>query len=283
MRSKGNDVIHKVVNGERRWAIAEGDCLEVFTNLPDKFADVIVTDPPYGHKNADDGDLISRARHALGQVKREAAEHRRPIANDGEEAGEIYRKALPEMFRVLRDPGCCCCCGGGGGPDPQFARWSLWMDEVFQFKQMVVWDKGPIGMGWHYRRSYEVILVGEKPGGATAWYDTTRQVENIIRPGQYGISKIIPSANEHGCAKPWELARHFIQLHTKPGDVVFDPFCGHGWVGEAALRTGRRFVGIEIDPYWAGRARERLASVESQADLFAPVESRPKVVDEVML
>lgn len=47
---------------------------------------------------------------------------------------------------------------------------------------MIVWDKGPMGMGWHYRRSYETVLVAEKPGAACRWYDDTNGIENIIRP-----------------------------------------------------------------------------------------------------
>ena len=79
---------------------------------------------------------------------------------------------------------------GGGGPDPQFARWALELDQHLDFKQMVVWDKGPMGMGWHYRRSYETVLVAQKPGAACRWFDKTNRIENIIRH----IPKIIPQA-----------------------------------------------------------------------------------------
>lgn len=170
-----------------------GDALTVLPTLADKSIDCIITDPPYGHNNADNGDLISRARHALGQVAQGGEEHKRPIANDGPEANDLLRDCLPEWKRLLVPGGCCCCCCCGGGPDPQFARWSLWLDEVLEFKQMVVWDKGPIGMGWHYRRSYETVLVATKPGAACKWYDDSDKIENIIRPGYKGIKKIIPS------------------------------------------------------------------------------------------
>jgi DNA modification methylase len=152
---------------------------------------------------------------------------------------------LPQLARLLRCC-CCCCCCGGGGPDPQFARWSLWIDEFLRFKQMIVWDKGPIGMGWHYRRSYETILVAQKGKGKTRWYDQTHRIENVIRPGS-GIRKIIPRADEHPTAKPPELAEHFIRLHTLRGHVVLDPFMGRASTAIAAIRTGRRFIGIELD------------------------------------
>lgn len=220
------------------------DCREILPKLEAGSVDAVVTDPPYGHNN-NNGDLIHRREEALG---RGPCGDNRAIANDGVEAGELFRQSLPEWNRLLAGGGCCCCCcGGGGGPDPQFARWSLWVDEVFDFKQMVVWDKGPMGMGWHYRRSYETVLVGQKRGGPCRWFDESQTIENIIRPGDYGIRKIIPSAEQHPTEKPWQLGAHFIRLHTQAGQTVLDPFMGQGAFAFAAIRTGRRFIGIEIE------------------------------------
>jgi len=237
-----------------------GDCLELLQEIPDKTVDLVLTDPPYGHHNNNNGDLISRREAALGRDKYIPDRDNRPIPNDGEEANEIFQAALL-LWRHLLKPGCCCCCGGGG-PDPQFARWSLWLDEVFRFKQMVIWDKGPMGMGWHYRRSYETVLVAEVPGAACKWYGG-RNVENIIRPGAYGIRKIIPSTEDHPTPKPVELGAHFILLHSKPGDIVLDPFCGYGAFCVAAKKLGRRYIGIDISSDYVKIARERLEAVET--------------------
>ena len=241
-----------------------GDCLEILPTLPK--VEMVFTDPPYGHNN-NSGDLIHAREAALGLAPKIGSDRPRPIANDGPEANDLFRAVLPELNRVLLSKGCCCCCCGGG-PDPQFARWSLWLDEVFDFKQMVIWDKGPMGMGWHYRRSYETVLVAEKKGGSR-WFDETDKIENIIRPGQYGIRKIIPQADEHPTAKPPELAQHFIRLHTQAGETVLDPFMGHGSTGEAALRIGRKFVGIELDEAHFVPACERIENAQRQARMFA--------------
>jgi DNA modification methylase len=239
-----------------------GDCLEVMKDWPDKCVDLVLTDPPYGHNN-NNGDLISRREAALGRGEYVPDRDNRPIANDGKEANELYKKTLPIWYRLLK-PGhcCCCCCCGGGGPNPQFARWSLWMDEVFNFKQQIIWDKGPMGMGWHYRRSYETILVGTKPGAAIPW-NGGRSIENIIRPGQYGIRKIVPSANEHPTTKPIELAELFIRLHSNSDDIILDSFCGHGWGCVAAKKLGRRYIGIDISKEYCEIARERLKSIDT--------------------
>ena len=242
-----------------------GDCLDIMRALPDNSIDMIFADPPFGHNN-NNGDLISKWEEALGQGKNTSPkENFRPIANDGIEANELVQKFFVEAKRLLK-PGCCCCCCccGGGGPDPQFAHWSLWLDKVLEFKQMVVWDKGRMGMGWHYRRSYETILVAQKKGAACKWYDETQQIENIIRPGYKGIRKIIPSATQHPTEKPQQLASHFIQLHSEKDDTILDPFAGHGSTLRAAKNAGRKYIGIEISEKYCEIAVRRLG----QENLF---------------
>lgn len=233
-----------------------GDCREVLPQMEDASVDFIFTDPPYGHNNNNNGDLIHRREPALGRLPGgENPPLARPICNDGEEANELIRWSFYEWKRLLRAEGCCCCCCCcGGGPDPQFARWSLWMDEALSFKQMVVWDKGPIGMGWHYRRSYETVLVGHK-GARCRWYDTSDHIENIIRH----IPKIIPQAKDHPTPKPPALVEWFMLLHTQRGDVILDPFAGHGTTLRVAKDLGRRAVGVEIDEEFCEVTAKRLS------------------------
>jgi DNA modification methylase len=243
--------------------IYHGDCREVLPGMADGSVDFIFTDPPYGHNNNNNGDLIHRREAALGRGESGPA---RPIACDGVEANDLIQWSFNEWARLLSPGCCCCCCGGGGGPDPQFARWALWLDEVFDFKQMVVWDKGPIGMGWHYRRSYETVLVGQKPGAACRWFDESNRVENIIRD----IGRIIPSAADHPTVKPTALPLHFLRLHTERDDLILDPFMGSGTTLVAAKLEARRAIGIEIEERYCEIAANRLA----QGVLFGVARSR---------
>jgi site-specific DNA-methyltransferase (adenine-specific) len=221
--------------------IYHADCREILPELPK--VDMIFTDPPYGHNN-NNNDLIHNREKALGVSS--IQQPGRKIENDGPEANELAKWFFGQAARLLKPGCCCCCCCCGGGPDPQFARWSLWIDEVLEFKQMVVWDKGPMGMGWHYRRSYETVLVAQKAGAACHWYAKTSNIENIIRPGQYGISKIIPQKENHPTEKPVELGSFFIQLHSQEGETILDPFMGSGTTLRAAKDLGRKAIGIEI-------------------------------------
>lgn len=45
------------------------------------------------------------------------------------------------------------------------------------------------------------------------------------------------------------IARHLVDLHTRPGQLVVDPFCGCGVIPVEAAITGRRVVAGDINPY----------------------------------
>ena len=216
--------------------------------------DMVFTDPPYGHHN-NNGDLINRREAALGKPKSKSSAAR-PIANDGAEANDVVRAVFSIVADLLKPGSCCCCCCGGGGPDPQFARWSLWLDEVIPFKMCVVWDKGGLGMGWHYRRNWECILIAEKPGAACKWYGG-HDVPNVIRD----IGKIIPSAEQHPTEKPVALPAFFMELHSLPGDVVFEPFLGSGSTLVAAEQLGRHVRGIDLEPSFIDMTLRRWAKL----------------------
>ena len=233
--------------------IYHGDCLSILPKLPDKSVDLILTDPPYG-LNYNNGDLASRTEAAFGGNKTRMKP--RPIQGDDEEkANETFKSFMVESARILKPCGCCCCCGGGGGPKPLFARWTLWMDETPQmhFKQAVVWNKGGLGMGIHYRRNYEFILVAQKDGNGACIWNGGKTTSNI-----FNIPKIIPQEEEHPTAKPIELMEHFIHLHSNKENIVIDPFFGHGTTLVAAKRLGRKAIGIEICKDYCRIAVKRL-------------------------
>ena len=70
----------------------------------------------------------------------------------------------------------------------------------------------------------------------------------------------------HPAPFPVELPRRVIELYTFKGDTVLDPWCGSASHAVAALRTGRHFVGFDIDPDYVALARRR---VEAERDALA--------------
>jgi len=65
--------------------------------------------------------------------------------------------------------------------------------------------------------------------------------------------------NSHPCVKPTDLMRYLCRLVTPPGGIVFDPFCGSGSTGKAAVLEGFEFIGIEQDAAYVEIARNRIA------------------------
>ncbi len=69
----------------------------------------------------------------------------------------------------------------------------------------------------------------------------------------------IPSVranNNHEAKFPLELPRRIIKLLTFPGDTVLDCFMGSGTTAVAAIREGRKYIGIEKEPKYVALARE---------------------------
>ena len=64
----------------------------------------------------------------------------------------------------------------------------------------------------------------------------------------------------HPNEKHIDICLKMVSLFSDRGETVFDPFCGSGAIGEAAIRLGRNYVGWDQDPEWAYKANMRLAS-----------------------
>lgn len=62
----------------------------------------------------------------------------------------------------------------------------------------------------------------------------------------------------HPTQKPVDLLEYLIKTYTLPGEVVLDNCMGSGSTGEAAINTGRKFIGIEKDTHYFEIAKERL-------------------------
>src|SRR6266545_4321033 len=64
--------------------------------------------------------------------------------------------------------------------------------------------------------------------------------------------------------KPVELFVRPIEFHTKPGDIVYEPFCGSGTQLIAAERTGRVCCAMEQEPLYVDIAVRRWEAFSGQ-------------------
>ncbi len=72
----------------------------------------------------------------------------------------------------------------------------------------------------------------------------------------------------HPCQLPEKLMERIIKLASRPGDVVFDPFCGAGTTAMAAMKLDRRFVVTDVDAKYVRITREKIAAMRQHADMF---------------
>jgi DNA modification methylase len=121
-------------------------------------------------------------------------------------------------------------------------------------KELVIWDKGGLGLGAHYRQNYEYVIIATRPGSNCMWRGNGRE-PNILR-----VNRCVPRPGGHPTPKPVELMAHFIRLHSDKGSIVLDPFSGQGPTLVAAMNLNRKFIGIEIDEGHCRAAAERLTS-----------------------
>lgn len=81
---------------------------------------------------------------------------------------------------------------------------------------------------------------------------------------------------KHLCPLQLDLIERAIRLWSNPGDVVLSPFMGIGSEGVVSMRTGRRYIGVELKDSYFRQACKNIASAESvtaYGDLFGSGEA----------
>ena len=101
----------------------------------------------------------------------------------------------------------------------------------------------------------QLAMTGAKAGnvGTYAGYaDEGRNLRSVwtINPQPY--------REAHFATFPTALVEPCIKAGSKSGDLILDPFAGSGTVGCVALKLGREFVGIELNPDYSRMARESI-------------------------
>jgi DNA modification methylase len=125
----------------------------------------------------------------------------------------------------------------------------------------------PAGAGrhpWGFKQFLPVLLYGASPTvslgkGATCATAIT--------------SSELPTKDSkaHPVPKPVGWMTWSVQLASRPGETVLDPFMGSGTTGVACVKLGRKFIGIEVDEGYFELACDRLRKAHAQADMFFSV------------
>jgi site-specific DNA-methyltransferase (adenine-specific) len=94
---------------------------------------------------------------------------------------------------------------------------------------------------------------GVGPYNEEAFLQYVRDPNNIL---QCGFGK--GEGGLHPTQKPVRLMQALIELTTKPGQIVIDPFAGSGSTLVAARNLGRHFIGFELEGKYVQVCRDRL-------------------------
>lgn len=65
-----------------------------------------------------------------------------------------------------------------------------------------------------------------------------------------------------------------VEKVSQIGGSILDPFMGSGTTGVACVRTGRKFIGVELEPRYFDIACRRIENEYAKRALFEPVPHR---------
>lgn len=250
--------------------VITGNALDVLDHLPNESVDCVWTDPPYFLSN--DGFTCQAGK--MVPVNKGDWDKSRGV----EEDHAFNRAWLAACYRVLKPAGTVWISG----------THHVYLSVGFGLMQLgyrilndIVWEKPnpPPNLGTRtFTHSTEIILWATKaPKGSghkyTFNYDEMKkeaggkQMKTVWRFAPPGADE--KRFGKHPTQKPLDLVARCLRASTRRGDVVVDPFMGSGTTGVAALRLGRKFVGIDQDSEYVRIALDRLEDTESVASFKA--------------
>jgi site-specific DNA-methyltransferase (adenine-specific) len=233
-----------------------GDCLEILPTLTG--VDALITDPPYSSGGQFRGDRAQKT--SLKYVQTDSVlTTRAEFSGDNRDQRAFLAWSSIWFGYALRcsNPGAVACIFTDWRQLPtmtdavQCGGW-VWRNLVTWWKPGVRMQRGRFSSSAEYvvYASSGVPIEGE------------RSPQNVI-----SFAPVGGEDKDHIAEKPLELMETLIGI-TLPGALVLDPFMGSGTTGVAAVKTGRRFIGIEIDERSFNVACRRISDTLARPDMF---------------
>ena len=233
-----------------------------------KRAHLMATDWPYG-VSYDGGNHPTTWNKAGRRISSQEKTRHWDDYRDADELGSFYsdclrialehalvsRPVIYTFFAMMKAP----------------AVFAAWEQVGLLAHQVCIWQKSRRVLSrCDYMWDYEPLLYGwvkgrrphperRPPAEATAVWS----VGSAIEDGQGGL---------HPTQKPVELIRRPIAYHTRPGEIIYEPFSGSGTALIAAEMTGRTCYAMELSPAFCDAATQRWENFTGRR---ATVEVRP--------
>lgn len=207
-----------------------GDCLEVLPTL--QGIDALVSDPPYGisfvHGAGGDG---------IGGGKYASKFNGVAIHGDDRPFDPVPLLSVAPVTVLF---------GANHFADklPAASKWLIW-DKRKGFTRN---DFADCEIAWTNQKGVARLL-------SHYW-------NGMMRDSEKGVPRVHPTQ------KPIAVMEWVLQETTQPGQLVLDPYMGSAATGIAAVKLGRRFTGIEIDPGYFDIACRRIVAALREPDMF---------------
>lgn len=249
--------------------IIHQDLFEILDWLPANFVDLLFIDPPY--------NLTKSFGDTAAFRERSIAEYR-----------DWLTLWLPKLLTILKPTASVYICGDWRSA----AAIHLVVEQHLKVRNCITWEREK-GRGakanwkncseqiWfctvsdQYTFNLEAVKLKRRviapytdPGGNPKdWERTNSGNYRLTHPSNLWTDLTIPfwsmpENTDHPTQKPEKLLAKVILASSNPGDVVFDPFAGVGTTAVVAKKTGRHYLGVEVDLTYCCLAEKRLMLAE---------------------
>jgi len=255
-----------------------GDCMDILKTLPDNSVDSVITDPPYHSTDLkfDRGEpLILKCLDTLLNISKTnsylacfgsieilgAITQKYKYRFSG-----IWLKARPNMRTHSAKK-----------PKGQYENFVVYAHPNHKISDLTwnkIYNEGEpytrvLRRNGYKRDGKDQIDRSDSRGYTKDGYvlqnNGTREQTDVIKAPPKQCMKY-EERTAHPTQKPLKVMETLIKWLTNENDLIIDPFMGSGTTGVAAIKTGRRFIGIEKEPEYFEIAKARIESAEKIAE-----------------
>jgi site-specific DNA-methyltransferase (adenine-specific) len=259
--------------------LLQGDCLTLMRDLPDRSVDMILCDPPYG-TTAIEWDRPLDLVRMWEQYKRIIKDNGAIILFSSQPFTTDLITSNRKMFRyeIIWEKTM-----KSGFLNAKKMPLRIHENLLVFYKKLPTYNPQKFavntnGVGRTRRQSFHTKMDQYNDYEKTDWsYTDTGQrfPVDVVKFSNWNGALFGKTENavKHPTQKPVDLLEYLILTYTHPGDVVLDNCMGSGMTGIACVKTGRKFIGMEIKPEYFSLAQGGIREAQMQPSLFGAQQS----------
>jgi len=237
--------------------LMQGDCLERMKEIPDGSVDMVLCDLPYG-TTQNKWDSVIPLEPLWKQYRRVIKDNGAIVLfADGLFTAKLILSAVDIWrYNLIWDKqrGC-------DFLNANVKPLKSHEDICVFYKKKPVYNK-QVWFSKPYKRT--------KNGSLSDNYGQRHEAWSESKNGERNPLSILSFARDgkrlHPTQKPVALLEYLIKTYTNDGETVLDNCMGSGSTGVAAVKTGRKFIGIELDPEYFAIAQGRIERYDDSPD-----------------